>query len=758
MASSSPSSSAQPATVRVALGGQPPWLLGIGAAVLLALLVLLGWTVATTRSMQAVESGAWRTLADLHRMQSASRSLLSSRGDFRELAGQWTAAVESFTGSFDALAGRSARPADAGPLATLAADWRRIEVGLAPIRTGLAALLAEPLAARLGDHGLEGTVDLLLNRPDGQAELAQLRRLQRQLSAFDLAADRFAGRLVVQAQALRSDAESAGRSALVAAACLVLAALAVGGWLLLRIYLLNGRLRREIATRRQSQAAVQERERRLQAILASLDEGVVVVDPHGRVAWINPAAERLTGHTGGTALGAAWTGLLDLQDAQNGHRLDLAPGGTSRRFPDAMLCRADGSRLHLGIGLTPISDERGLLAGMVVVLIDLTLRIQLEERLHRQQTMESIGQLAGGVAHDFNNMLAGILGSAELLGARLHNLPEHRRLVDVVITAAGRAATLTRQLLDFSRRSTMQRSRIDLNQLAEDSLRLLARGTDRRITLSTQLEARQSWVDGDAAQLQNVILNLAINARDAMPTGGLLQVVTRNVVRPPDAKPAGACLELVVSDSGSGIPADVLPRIFEPFFTTKPVGRGSGLGLAAVLGTITRHGGSIDVDSRPGRGSSFVIRLPTVSEPAPGGPATESPAPGRRARILVVDDEDVIRQVAVSLISHLGHEAVPAADGREAVELFQRENAAFDLVILDLVMPRLGGREAFTELRAFDPTVRVLFWSGYSAAQDLDQLTADGTALFITKPATQDALRQAIGKLLDGSGQRAGGR
>ncbi|MCK6491080.1 MAG: ATP-binding protein, partial [Planctomycetes bacterium] len=690
------------------------WPLIGGGLLVLAVLAALVWSARTAAAMKTVETDAYCALADLNRMQHASRSLLSSRSDFRRLAEDWSAAVDAFALSFRALGASAALTGadERGLIPQLDQDWDRINAQSAPARAAIQAICAAPLAARLGDHGLEGTLDRLLNQADGAEDLARLRRLQRHLAAFDLAAEDFADRLATHAHHLRAAAGQAGRHALAIAVCLGVALLVVGGWLLVRISLLNLRLRDEVAARCASQAAMQERERGQRAILASLDEGVVVVDAEGRVTWFNAAAAALTGLDPATVLGTPWAGLLPVREAQGGQAIDLGLATQPCRHHDLLLARRGSEDLRLAISLCPMRAEDGHSIGMVAVLIDLSERSRLEQRLSRAQTLESIGQLAGGIAHDFNNMLAGILGSAELLATRIGERPDQRRLVDVIITAAGRAATLTRQLLDFARRSAMQRTRVDLHLLVEESLHLLGRSFDRRITLATDLGAGEHWVEGDSAQLQNVIVNLAVNARDAMPEGGELRFSTRNGhCAGEDGQGHGQCLELTVSDTGTGIPAEVLPRIFEPFFTTKAVGRGSGLGLAAVQGTVARHGGRVTVDSQPGSGTRFTVHLPVVQAPVvePAAVPTGGGAGGtRQQRVLVVDDEAVVRQTVAMALGHLGYQVVLAGDGCEALELFRREHAQIDLVLLDLVMPRMSGRDTFLALRAIAPQVKVL--------------------------------------------------
>ncbi|MHC4718217.1 MAG: hybrid sensor histidine kinase/response regulator, partial [Planctomycetota bacterium] len=338
---------------------------------------------------------------------------------------------------------------------------------------------------------------------------------------------------------------------------------------------------------------------------------------------------------------------------------------------------------------------------------------RLEEQLRQSQKMEAIGELAGGVAHDFNNLLTGIMGNAQLLDMRLARESEESGYATEIVRAATRAADLTRQLLAFSRRGPVQTVPVDVHEVVAEVVKLLSHSIDRRIELAEDLQASPSCVMGDPSHLQNAILNLAVNARDAMPEGGRLQFATRNVVldeeycrlRAGQLYP-GPHVEISVSDTGVGMDAELQERIFEPFFTTKSAGKGTGLGLATVYGCVRAHGGIIDVYSEVGKGSTFKVLLPLAEVEAEAAASEGEPIKGA-GHILLVDDEDLVRNFAAKALRGLGYTVTTAADGVDALDLYRRRHGEFDAVILDLIMPRLSGQDTFRLMKEIDPHVRV---------------------------------------------------
>jgi PAS domain S-box-containing protein len=375
-----------------------------------------------------------------------------------------------------------------------------------------------------------------------------------------------------------------------------------------------------------------------------------------------------------------------------------------------------------------------------------------EERLRQAEKMEAIGRLAGGVAHDFNNQLVGIMGYAELLLGRLEG-EAIRRSVERILTASRRAADLTRQLLTFARRGQYAFVTVDVNVVIREVIGLLERSIDKRIGVCEALRAQRSATLGDASQLQSALLNVALNARDAMPEGGVLTFATENVVldgadcqaRGPDAAP-GRYVCVAITDTGVGMDGEMLKRLFEPFFTTKEPGKGTGMGLAAVYGTVKAHGGFAEVASQVGAGTTFSLYLPEAEAATESRPADVVVEPAATsARLLVADDEEIVRSMMTEALTDLGYRVTACADGDEALETYRARWREIDLVVLDLVMPKMGGHEVFLAMQRCNPDLRVLLCSGYSLSDAARKLLAQpGIVGFLQKPFEVADLSRAV--------------
>jgi PAS domain S-box-containing protein len=361
---------------------------------------------------------------------------------------------------------------------------------------------------------------------------------------------------------------------------------------------------------------------------------------------------------------------------------------------------------------------------------DLTEREAIEERLHQSQKMEAVGQLTGGVAHDFNNLLTAVIGNLELLTPRLASDPASSRFLAAAQRAAENGAKLTEQLLAFSRRQHLQPRAVDLNTVVEGMRDLLTRTIGTTIRVNTHL-AREVWPAlVDPTQIEVAILNLAINARDAMPLGGTLTIETRNLVHGIDPKPAeigdADCIRLTVRDTGTGMTDEVLGSAVEPFFTTKEVGKGSGLGLSQVYGTVRQSNGSMEIESRVNTGTAVHLYLPSAAMPADG---TESDGPRPHAqraggRIFVVDDNAPVREVTVQMLRELGFGVAEAESGQAALDALVR-GEAYDLLLIDIAMPGLNGVETVRRARAMTPGLRVLYVTGYADLSGMEDPTGD---------------------------------
>jgi len=383
-------------------------------------------------------------------------------------------------------------------------------------------------------------------------------------------------------------------------------------------------------------------------------------------------------------------------------------------------------------------------------------RNQMEQRVRQLEKFEALGKLAGGVAHDFNNVIGAIMGWAELGAERaVPNGPE-QKLFRNIREQSARAAALTRQLLAYARRQVLEPKSISMNQLVSEATPLLQRAIHEHIELKVALASDLRITRADPSQIEQVLMNLCFNARDAMPDGGKLRIETRNIdldaqycEAHADAHP-GRYIELSVSDSGEGIDPRHIERIFEPFFTTKEVGKGTGLGLATVMGVVKQHGGFIDVFSELGKGTAFHVYLPAVEGPSDAVAHTDdTPVRGGTETILIAEDHEGMREMAREILEMLGYRLLIARDGEEAVRQFADNRAAISLVLLDVIMPNLDGIAAYSKICAANPNVPVIFTSGYSDHGPLLTSLANDGATVLQKPYSSKALARKVRELLD---------
>jgi CheY-like chemotaxis protein len=366
--------------------------------------------------------------------------------------------------------------------------------------------------------------------------------------------------------------------------------------------------------------------------------------------------------------------------------------------------------------------------------------------------MEAFGQLAGGIAHDFNNMLGVIMGSAQLAQGQLDDTqPLMKRYVNMVIDSSKRAADLTQQLLSFARKGNYKVVAIDMHEVIRSVMSLLGHTIDRRVRIVESLGAAMSTVMGDYVQLQNSLLNLALNARDAMPEGGTLTFATevagpaeKNAETPSEEITYGSFLRIQVSDTGFGMDEKTRLRAFEPFFTTKEPGKGTGLGLTSVYGTIKNHNGLIELESQPKKGTVFTIYLPLVVKTEPAAIAELKQVRNGSGTVLFVDDEQTMRDMVGEILGDLGYTVVAKPDGIEAIEYYKRHHAEVDVIIVDMIMPRMGGYDCIKILKQINPDARILVSSGYSLVSDTQQIISKGIDGFIQKPFEINELSQAI--------------
>lgn len=399
--------------------------------------------------------------------------------------------------------------------------------------------------------------------------------------------------------------------------------------------------------------------------------------------------------------------------------------------------------------------------------LDITKNKELEQRVVQQERLSAVGQLTAGIAHDFNNTLTSILGFAQIL-YKSKEIPESaRKNLAIIISSGKQAAHLVRQMLDFSRQSNRAPKRLDLAPFCKEIIKFLRSAIPETIKLHLDIEPADYLVQADPTQIQQILTNLAINARDAMPGGGELRVklargkaVGARSCTLCDQTLTGEWVTITVTDNGSGIRKEDFPHIFEPFFTTKEVGKGSGLGLAQVLGIIEQHGGHITVRSQPGRGTTFVIYLPPVlpnQEQLPtANPLADSIMPGQGETILLVEDEETVREAMRTMLQHLNYRVLTATNGREALEIHAARRADIALVLSDMVMPEMDGLALLAALKERNPTIKVVLMSGYQSEQNKDEFLPQGVAGWFQKPASLEGLSQILRKAL--GGQESGDR
>jgi PAS domain S-box-containing protein len=490
--------------------------------------------------------------------------------------------------------------------------------------------------------------------------------------------------------------------------------------------------------------------RRLETAMEQAGEGIVVVDPHGRIQYANPAFDRMMGLTDRTSVEMAIGELSFGPDDETllaDIRRTVARGETWHgRYESTW---KDGSRHVRDASVAPVRGPTRQLESLVGVLRDVTRETELERDLLHSQKMEALGRLAAGVAHDFNNLLTVIGGCASSLRREDATGDEAIEAASQIEAAAARAGSLTRQLLAFVRKSPECPAPFDLGDRMSRMGDMLKRLIGEDVALELSIPPALGWIEADPAQIEQVVLNLAANARDAMPEGGRLTLAAREE---PDGADGGWVV-LSVSDTGSGMDEDTLGRAFDPFFTTKEPGRGTGLGLSAVYGIVRAAGGRVRAQSTPGGGTLFELWFPRV--PPGAAPALEPPgrpSEGGAARgetILLVEDEPLVRRLAKRTLEKLGYAVVEAADPREALERAAGHAGQLDLMLTDVVMPHMSGFELAARVRAARPGLKVLAMSGYSDVGPEAAGESGGWCSFLEKPFGPDELARAVRSALD---------
>jgi PAS domain S-box-containing protein len=503
-------------------------------------------------------------------------------------------------------------------------------------------------------------------------------------------------------------------------------------------------------TSTQAAEALGKSEENLSITLNSIGDAVLATDNNGSVIRMNPVAEKLTGWTMSEARNLPIDQVLLMKDPNTKESTGLLQSKESNKRNEMLLTAKNGKEYRVTCTGSPLCAKDSSIIGGVWVLRDVTAEHTMQEQLRQGQKLDAIGRLAGGVAHDFNNMLGGILGSAELLRIKTDENSSASEYIDIIHDSAKRASELASGLLAFSRKQPLRIIPVDIHQIIRNALSILGSTIDRRIQIKLDLTNEYSVIMGDKSQLQSIFLNLGINASHAMPSGGELRVGSSEVTLSPayceqspfDIMP-GDYLEIEVTDTGHGIRQEHLSRIFEPFFTTKEPGNGTGLGLAAVYGGIQQHKGAITVYSQQDKGTSFHLFFPLCKEGIAEKEKAE-PSLSGEGLILLIDDEEVMRVTGKALLEECGYHVMLAKNGKEGVDLFSCHASEINVVILDMIMPVMNGRDCFFSLKEICPDVKIILSSGFVQPKELAELQENGLTGFIRKPYQITELSRAV--------------
>jgi PAS domain S-box-containing protein len=492
----------------------------------------------------------------------------------------------------------------------------------------------------------------------------------------------------------------------------------------------------DLLERRRAEAALRRFEQRYRDFLERVGLAAITVDLEVKLQFVNESFEALSGYTRAEVLGRPLLAYMEPEDVPKAiDRLNLVVTGRENiALLESRLIAKDGRHLVLQWNLTPIFHPDGAIGGATLLGVDLTARQYLEAQLQQSQKLESLGRLAAGVAHDFNNILMIIGGFAEVLRTATAG-GEREQAISEILSACERAATLTRQLLAFSRRQILAPQAVDLNELILESRQMLARLLGAGIRIEAHLAPDPVKVLADPGQLHQVVMNLAVNARDAMPAGGVLTL---------SSAAAGDTCQLIVADTGHGMSEQIRKRAFEPFFTTKEPGEGSGLGLAMVYGIVEQSKGEIRLESTLGKGTVVTISLPAAEDLAPSPLPTREVLTRKPLRILLVEDEPGVRDLVGLLLKDYGHCVIAAEDGPSALEVAEDAGFDFDAAVVDVVMPYMSGPEMVVRLRERRPDLPVVFISGYSHTPPVDIQGTEGRTGFLQKPFKPEDLFGAI--------------
>ena len=513
-----------------------------------------------------------------------------------------------------------------------------------------------------------------------------------------------------------------------------------------------------VTKRKNMEEALKISEEKYRTLVEHINEVIFLINPEGIIKYISPVVERLLGYRPDSVEGRYFYEFVhpdDLPEIKKSFMLMI--DGRNEPPHDFRIINKDHKIIYVHTSSRVLLDKTGQVVGVMGVLTDITQERIMNARLQQAQKMEAIGQLAGGVAHDFNNMLAGIMGQAEMLSNRLADKPELSALAQGIMATGENAAHLTKQLLSFARKGNYRMMPVNIGLLIGNVKSMLDRTIDKRIKIRQELEDGLEAALGDPAMLENAIINLCINARDAMPNGGILVLGAKMAYLDSEYTKnetykikEGKYIHIYIRDTGSGMTSEVKEHLFEPFFTTKEPGKGTGLGLASVYGCIKSHNGSIKVYSEPGHGTEFHIYLPAIpNEQVDEHSSTPNRTIKAGTRVLLVDDEEIIRDITSQMLQEKGCQIVTFPDGQKAVEYYREHYREVDVVMLDMIMPKMDGLETYRLMKNINPCIKALLSSGYSMEEQAQELLNDGVNGYLQKPYRLADLIDQIGKALE---------